>query len=407
MEYSMAAPSSRRWSFLTLKLAGLTAWLLIIVSITPPPSIGNETARPVPATSTVAFDLNAQSRLAKHVLREPDRATRSRISEAYGKTALSFQANRGQADRKVKFLARASGYDLFLTRTEAVLALRIADRTRRNADSLVANYKPPYPQSAYIKIKLVGANPAPDLNGQDPLPSASSYFIGASSKDWQTDVPAYARVKYSDVYPGVDMIYYGNQRDLEYDFKVAPGADPAPIRVLYEVPRSRSPLRVDENGDLIIETASGRVRQPKPFAYQEIDGAKKQIEARYVLKGCVVAFSLGSYDKSKPLIIDPVLSYSTYLGGTGSESGLAIAVDSAGNAYIAGETNSSNFPSASGSAQIGLRGAGDVFVIKLNPSGSSAIYSAFIGGSRGESGLGIAVDSSGAAYVTAMLLWRS
>lgn len=396
----MAAPSFKRSPSHTLKLAGLTAWLLILVSITPPPSIGNETARRTPAISTIAFDLNAQSRLAKHGIREPDRATRSRISEAYGKTALSFQANHGQTDKKVKFLARARGYDLFLTRTEAVLTLRIADGTRRNADSLVANYKPPYPQSAYIKMSLVGANPAPDLSGEDPLPGASNYFIGAHGKGWQTDVPAYARVKYSDVYPGVDMIYYGNQRDLEYDFKVAPGANPAVIWVSYEVPRSRSPLRMDENGDLIIEPASVRVRQPKPFAYQEIDGAKKQIEARYVLKGSRVGFSLGPYDKSKPLVIDPVLSYSTYLGANGSDTGLAIAVDSAGNAYIAGETNSSNFPVAFGSAHIGLRGTVDVFVIKLNSSGSLAVYSAFIGGTRGDSGLGIAVDSAGAAYIS-------
>jgi hypothetical protein len=311
---------------------------------------------------------------------------------------LSFQANRGQADRSVKFLARARGYDLFLTRTEAVLALRIADRTRRNADSLVANYKSPDPQSAYIKIRLVGANPAPELSGEDPLPGASNHFIGG--RQWRTDVPAYARVKYSAVYPGIDMVYYGNQSDLEYDFKVAPGADPAAIKVSYEVPRSRSPLRVDENGDLIIQTASGDVRQPKPFAYQEVDGAKKRVEARYDLRGSRVAFSLGPYDKSKSLVIDPVLSYSTYIGGSGSEAGLAIAVDSAGNAYIAGETTSSNYPITPGSAQIGPRGPVDVFVIKLNPEGSSVLYSAFVGGTRGDSGLGIAIDAEGAAYVT-------
>ncbi|HET8675754.1 MAG TPA: hypothetical protein VFO63_08220, partial [Blastocatellia bacterium] len=196
-------------------------------------------------------------------------------------------------------MARGAGYDLFLTQAEAVLTLRIADGTRRNADSQVANYTSPDPQSAYIKIKLAGANPAPALSGLGPSPGASNYFIGA--RNWRTGVFSYERVKYADVYPGVDMIYYGNQRDLEYDFKVAPGADPALIKVSFEAESGRAPVRVDADGDLIIETAAGQIRQLKPFAYQEVDGAKKQIAARYVLRGSHVAFSLGAYDKSKPL----------------------------------------------------------------------------------------------------------
>lgn len=397
----MAAPAFRRPPCVTLKLAGLTACLLILVSSTPPASTSNEIARVparTPANSISDSGLKAQSRLARHGLRELDRATRSKISEAYGKTALSFQANQGQTAPEVRFLARASGYDLFLTQTEAVLTLRIADGTRRNADSQLANYTPPYSQSAYIKIKLAGANPAPELCALDPSPGASNYFIGA--RNWRTGIPSCERVKYKDVYPGIDMIYYGNQRDLEYDFKLAPGADPALIKVSFEAKPVRAPVRVEAGGDLIIETGAGQLRQVKPFAYQEVDGAKKQIAARYVLKGSLVAFSLGAYDKSKPLIIDPVLSYSTYLGSFGSDTGWAIAVDSAGAAYIAGQTNSTAFPTTGDAFQKGPTPVGDVFVVKLNPAGNGLVYSTYLGGSGLDRGFGVALDATGAAYVT-------
>lgn len=295
-------------------------------------------------------------------------------------------------------MARGAGYDLFLTQAEAVLTLRIADGTRRNADSQVANYTSPNPQSAYIKIKLAGANPAPALSGLGPSPGASNYFIGALN--WRTGVFSYERVKYADVYPGVDMIYYGNQRDLEYDFKVAPGADPALIKVSFEAESGRAPVRVDADGDLIIETAAGQIRQLKPFAYQEVDGAKKQIAARYVLRGSHVAFSLGAYDKSKPLIIDPVLSYSTYLGSFGVDTGWAIAVDSEGAAYIAGQTNSISFPTTQDAFQKSSSPVGDVFIVKLNPAGNALVYSTYLGGAGLDRGFGIALDSTGAAYIT-------
>ncbi|HEX5732933.1 MAG TPA: SBBP repeat-containing protein [Blastocatellia bacterium] len=397
----MAAPTFRCPPCVKLKLAGLTASLLILASIIPPTSRSDQTPRVperTPANSIDDTGLKARSRLARHGLRKLDRATRSRISEAYGKTALSFQANQGQAAPDVRFLARASGYDLFLTQTEAVLTLRIADGTRRNADSQLANYTPPDPQSAYIKIRLVGANPAPALNGLDPAPGASNYFIGA--RNWRTGIPSYRRVRYGDVYPGVDMIYYGNQRDLEYDFKVAPGADPALIKVSFGTKIGRAPVRVDADGDLIIDTAAGQIHQMKPFAYQEVEGAKKQIAARYVLRGSILSFSLGEHDKNKPLIIDPVLSYSTYLGSFGVDTGWAMAVDSAGAAYIAGQTNSTTFPTTQDALQKSLAGQSDVFVVKLNPAGTALDYSTYIGGSREDRGFGLALDATGAAYVT-------
>ncbi len=370
---------------LALKCSGLIALLLMQVLIAPPPSVGKASPSTQPRTivsSTI------------------DPATRARINEAYGKARLSFQANQGQSHPKVKFLARGGAYDLFLTPTEAAMTLRIANRTRRNADSQAANYTPPDSQSAYIKMRLVGANTAPELAGLDPLPGACNYFIGAGAEKWRTNISQYARVKYSDVYRGVDMIFYGNQSDLEYDFKVAPGAVPAAIKISFESPGSRAPLSIDKNGDLIIETAAGQIRQRKPFAYQEVNGARHQVAAQYVLKGHGVGFRTGAYDKSKPLIIDPVLSYSTYLGAGGSETGWAIAVDSSGSAYIAGQTNSTNFPTTQDAFQKSSTGAGDVFVIKLNPAGNALIYSTYIGGGGEDFGFGVAVDAAGNAYVT-------
>ena len=397
----MAAPASRRPTSVILKLAGLTALLLILVSITPPDSIGNETTTAqmrTPANATDDSGLKARSRLARHGLRELDRATRSSISEAYGKTALSFQANRGQTAPEVKFLARGLAYDLFLTQTEAVVTLRIADGTRRNADSQVANYTPPDPQSAYIKIKPIGANPAPGLVGSDPLAGASNYFVGA--RNWRTGVPSYGRVTYREIYPGVDMVYYGSQRNFEYDFKVAPGADPALIHLSFQSARGRAPLQLDADGDLIIHTPAGEMRQLRPFAYQEVDGARKQIAARYVLKGSLVTFALGEYDKNKPLIIDPVLSYSTYLGSSGADIGWAIAVDEAGAAYIAGQTNSAAFPTTQDAFQRTPTNFDDAFVVKLNPAGNALVYSTYLGGSRFDRASAIAIDQTGAAYVT-------
>jgi photosystem II stability/assembly factor-like uncharacterized protein len=196
------------------------------------------------------------------------------------------------------------------------------------------------------------------------------------------------------------MIFYGNQRDLEYDFKVAPGADPAGIKISFESTGARAPLSIDKSGDLIIETASGPLRQRKPFAYQVVDGANQQVAAQYVLEGSRVGFRTGRYDKSKPLIIDPVLSYSTYLGASGAETGWAIAVDSAGAAYIAGQTNSPNFPTTQDAFQKSSTGASDVFVIKLNPAGNALVYSTYIGGAGDDFGFGIAVDAAENAYVT-------
>jgi hypothetical protein len=306
------------------------------------------------------------------------------VAELYGKFPLSFEANRGQTDKQVRFMSRGPGYTLFLTSSEAVLV------TGKDK-ALVA------------RMKLTGTNPRPQVRGLDELASKSYYFIGNDPNKWQSKVPNYARVRYQDVYPGIDLVYYGNQRQLEYDFVVAPGADPKSIKLSF--PEARK-IRIDrESGDLKLECAGGEVRFHKPVAYQMGDG-KSWVEARYVLKqGKQVCVAVGRYDVAKQLIVDPVLSYSTYVGASIS---LAIAVDASGNAYVTGSTQSSAFPLVHPlpPPNNALRGVGDAFVSKLafdNTTGTlSLAYSAYLGGSgQGvDEGNGIAVDSMGNAYVT-------
>jgi hypothetical protein len=349
----------------------------------------------------------------------------------YGRLPLAFEANTGQTDRRVKFLSRGRGYTVFLTGDEAVLALpKAADAawTVKSAGGPVDH--PEAVESSrlaldVVRMKLVGANVNAAATGADELAGKSNYFNGNDPKKWRTNVPNYARVKYPGVYPGVDLIYYGNQSgQLEYDFVVAAGADPSAITLKVAADRvqpakgaRRKPLRIAADGDLLVKVGGGEIRFHKPVVYQnEPDGARRDAgagrrilqESRFVLVAPnQVRFALGRYDHKEPLIIDPVLSYSTYLGGSapgGSSIGYAIAADPSGNAYIVGSTTSSDFP-AQGPVQPTYGPGGDVFVTKLAPSGSALVYSTFLSGadfSGGTEGSGIAVDASGAAYVTGL-----
>jgi Beta-propeller repeat len=286
----------------------------------------------------------------------------------------------------VRFLSRGPGYTLFLTSGEAVL--------------VSGKGKPDV-----VRMKLTGSNPAPEVRGLDELSGKSYYFIGNDPKKWHSKVANYSRVRYQDVYPGVDLVYYGNQRQLEHDFVVAPGADPKPIELSFP---GAQKIRIDrESGDLKLDYVGGEVRFQKPAAYQMGDG-KTLVEARYVLKrGNQVGIVVGSYDAAETLIIDPVLSYSTYLGGSSGDAGLGIAVDASGNAYVTGFTDSPNFPTVHPlpAPNNALQGGRDAFVSKLSfdsaTSTLSLAYSTYLGGSsRDDYGFGIAVDASGNAYVT-------
>ena len=307
--------------------------------------------------------------------------------EAYGKLPLSFEANEGQTDGRVKFISRGVGYTLFLTSDEAVLSLRPAGQDKKAVPDV-------------LRMKLKGANSSPAISSLEELPGRSNYFKGSDPAKWRSNVRHYARAHYSQVYPGIDLVYYGNQRQLEYDFIVAPGADPGVIALTFG---GAQKIEVDGGGDLVLHTPGGKVRQRKPVIYQDVDGERRIIAGSYALKGNdEVGFHLGDYDASKPLVIDPVLEYSTYLGGGGSgEVGYDVAVDKDGNAYVTGYTISGDFPTTAGAyRQTSLGGPYDVFVTKFNAAGTALLYSTYIGGTLGDEGYGISVSPDGNAYVT-------
>jgi PKD repeat protein len=325
----------------------------------------------------------------------------AQVIEAYGKLPLSFEANEGQTNSQIKFMSRGKDYNLFLTSTEAVLAFSNSSTPNAREGSSLPNRKGQIRSAmahrAVLRMKLIGANSGAQVMGLDELPGKSNYFNGNDPGKWRSNIPSYARVKYNEVYPGVDMVYYGNQRQLEYDLVVAPGADPGIIELAFEGARK---MRLDASGDLVIQTASGELRQHKPVAYQEVNGIQQAVASHYIIKGNKrIGLQVAEYDGSKPLVIDPILSYSTYLGTASWETGYGIDVDSSGNAYVTGFTESVNFPSSNPFQTTYGGGVTDTFVTKLNSTGSALIYSTYIGGNHNEHGYKIKVDASGNAYI--------
>jgi hypothetical protein len=307
---------------------------------------------------------------------------------------MGFEPNQGQAEAPVRFLARGRDYGLFLTPTEAVLVLASTERGRpgaRRADAAGPDGPPP----TVVRMRLLGSDGRAAISGEAPLPGRSHYLLGERSQ-WRRDVPMFARVRYDDVYPGISLVFYGSERQLEWDFVVAPGADPHAIGFAFE---GTEGLRMD-GGDLVLATSAGEVRVRRPVIYQDVDGARRPVEGGYVVDGQRVRFRIAAWDAQRPLVIDPVLGYSTYLGGLSSDQGFGIAVDTFGSAYVTGSTISSNFPISSTPVQPTRAGVTDVFVAKLDPGGTSLIYSTFLGGSGDDAGNAIAVDTSGSAYVT-------
>ena len=310
---------------------------------------------------------------------------------------LSFEANLGQTDPSVKFLSRGDGYALFLTADSAVFKLRApADKS-----------------AAVVRMKLAGANAGATISGGEKLPGTVNYFIGNDPSKWTNGVSTFGRVNYQQIYPGIDLVYYGTQRQLEYDFIVTPGADPQQIAL--EFAGAKPTLGAD--GNLVLTLDGAPLTFRKPVVYQTIDGKKKMIAADYKLSGDRVQFALGKYDHNRALVIDPVLSYLTYLGGTSTDeigfttysaSGnptQGMAVDQAGNVYVTGYTQSTDFPVQNAIQPVNTTNAPTGFVTKLNPAGSQLIYSTYIGGSvlhdnTSTRPYAIAVDSSGSAYVT-------
>jgi photosystem II stability/assembly factor-like uncharacterized protein len=391
-------------------------------------------------------------------------------ADSYGVLPLSLEPNLGQAPEATKFLSRGAGYQISLTANEVLLKLRERPKSPTATGESSASTEPHEQALSQSKLpihaarsapvrmievgmKLVGANPAPQLEAERELPGKSNYLSGNDATRWRTNVSTYGQVSYREIYSGIDLLFYGNQRQLEYDFIVSPGADTAQIRLAF---RGANKLEIEANGDLVLHLPGGdEMRQPAPVLYQEIDGVRRAVTGGYVLQSeNQIGFRVGEYDSKLALVIDPVLVYSTYLGfyasadnggiaidaannvyltgsndddvyvaklnaagtafvyttligGSGDggwgDVGFAIAIDSLGNAYVSGDAYSADFPvvnafqSLKSSESINVP---DAFVLKLDPTGSTLIFSTYLGGVDSDESTGIAVDASGNAYVT-------
>ncbi len=296
----------------------------------------------------------------------------------------SFEANQGQTDSQVNYLARGNGYTLFLTPTEAVLNLLSSTSSTYSA----------------LSMQLVGSNATAQPVGLDPQAGQSNYLVGNDPSQWHTNIANVGQVEYKEVYAGVDLDYHGTQGQLEFDFTVAPGADPSAIRLQFSGADS---ISIDGQGNLVLSRAGGDVIEQAPVVYQNVAGVQQNVGGHFVLLGNdQVGFAVGAYDPTLPLVIDPVLGYSTYLGGSLGDEATAVAADASGNVYITGETGSTDFPTTPGAFQtqnMGQNTVTDVFVTKLNPQGQ-LVYSTFIGGNSDDHGTGIAIDGQGFAYIT-------
>jgi hypothetical protein len=311
--------------------------------------------------------------------------------------SLSFEKNYGQTDKSVKFLSRGQNYTLFLTNRGAVLTLRQGGNERNHV--------------ATLGMQLLGANTKPGISTEKPLPGKHNYFIGNNPDHWHTGIPTYKKVRYNGIYNDIDLVYYGQEGKLEYDFIVAPGANPNDIQLAF---KGADGIQINDDGNLILQTAAGTVTHRAPYVYQDLAAGRKQIQAKYkLLTGNTgemqVAFQLSAYDTSRPLIIDPLLNYASYLGGNGADEARAIAADDNGNFYVTGSTLSTDFPGSNNGLASHVSSndkSSDVFVSKYDKSGA-LLFSTYLGAlinstvvTNADVGTAIAVDSNGHIYVT-------
>jgi len=350
-------------------------------------------------------------------------ATKQSIGQSYGRLPLSFEANQGQTDPRVRFLARGSGYSLLFTDTEAVISLPhlVAEGVAKTVLQLPVSQPAPSFEartenlisandrrqaSEVVRIKLNGASSSVRATSEDSLPGTVNYFVGNERAKWMSNIPTFGRIRYSDVYPGIDLIYYGNHQQLEYDFIVAPGSDINRIQLTLEGAEN---LRLDRAGNLNIETGNGPVSFRRPVVCQSIDGERRLVKGAFRLSAKnKVSFDIGNYDHTKKLVIDPILSYSTYLA-TGSTI-TAIAVDAAGEAVVAGRAGGIAFPTTAGALQTTNPNADgySLFVSKLNAAGNALLYSTFIGGASSSNTdnqvFALALDAASNAYIAGLTI---
>jgi uncharacterized protein (TIGR03437 family) len=309
----------------------------------------------------------------------PDAAqNQQRIREQFGKLPMHFEANRGQAESEAAFLTRAGGYQMSLASETPLLTLRKG--------------------RAQLRLQPAGRTHPSRPVAESPLPGRSNYFIGNDPSQWRTDVPTYSKIRYPEVYPGIDLVYYGNGCGLEYDFIVAPGHSHELISLEIEGAQS---LQIAQEGHLALRLNGEAIEMRKPVAYQPIGDEKRHVDAAYRLApGNRVEFQLGAYDANLPLVIDPIIEYSTFFGGSGADAGYGITLDAQNNIYVTGQTSSANFP-LKNAYDSALEGANDAFVLKLNAQGNAIVFSTYIGGrNSGDRGWAVAVDRAGNIYFT-------
>ncbi|HXJ96314.1 MAG TPA: choice-of-anchor D domain-containing protein [Terriglobia bacterium] len=335
--------------------------------------------------------------------------------EQYAKLPLSFEANLGQTDPQVKFLSRGSGYTLFLTKRDAVLTLHRSKVNGNPSRSATPSSKPTdaaHQATSALHMSLAGANAHLSPAGADELPGKVNYFIGNDPKKWQSNIPTYGKVQYPNVYPGIDLTYYGNQGQLEDDFVVSPGADPRSIRLRL---RGADKVQVSPSGDLILSTRAGEVRLRKPEIYQALPVSmsamrnrsskltltRRPVSGHYVVRHHnEIGFEVGAYDRTQPLVIDPVLVYSSYLGGSNDEKLSGMDLASGDEMVVTGDTASDDFPTENPyQGTIGSGSTRNVFITEFSSDGTSLVFSTYLGGSAQDGGWGLVVDSSGNIYV--------
>ncbi len=316
-----------------------------------------------------------------------------RIRASMNTLPLGFEANQGQTDPQVKYTARGNGYAVFLTPNKAVFALT-SGRLSNAASSRARGVQPPTAEnakSAAIDMRLLGGNPNPQISAGADLPGTINYYVGSNPKNWRTGVKQYASVDYRDVYPGVNMVFHGEQRQLEFDFVVAPGADAKAIGMGF---KGADKLATDASGNLVLTSAAGDVVLHKPVAYQEKNGNRENVEVAFLVRNSQqVGLQLGSYDTSRELVIDPSLTWATYLGGSGEDEIFGIALDGSGDIFVAGEMASIDFPSTGVTTKSNIGGF-DAFVTRVKAGGGSIDFTTVMGGANADSALGVAVNGS-------------
>jgi len=308
----------------------------------------------------------------------------SNVADILQKLPLYFIENKGQVDERVQYQLKLSGMNVYFTSQEIVYQLF----QREEGEAKVEN----------IRVKFAGMNEEVEVEGGEESEAKVNYFIGNDPERWVQGARTYKKVIYRELYPDIDLIVYGGEGKIKHEYRVRAGGEVGDIRIKYEGVEG---LRVNEEGELEVILKGGKLREGVPISYQRIDGERVEVKSGYmVMEDNVIGFRVGEYKKDRELVIDPVLTYSTFLGGSSSDGGYGIAADGSGNVYVTGEAESSDFPTTSGAYDTSYNGNSDVFITKLNSTGSALTYSTYLGGGLGDTGEEIAIDGSGNAYVT-------